>query len=50
VTVVIPGAKNVRQAQENAEAADVPALSAETMARIGEIYERYAKPSVHQRW
>ena len=50
VTVVIPGAKNVKQAQENAEAADVPALSPDTMAKIREIYDRYAKPAVHQRW
>lgn len=50
VTVVIPGAKNVQQASENAAAADLPALSAETMIKMKEIYERYAKPSVHQRW
>lgn len=50
VTVVIPGAKNIQQARENAAAADVPPLSSHTMAKIREIYERYAKPSVHQRW
>jgi aryl-alcohol dehydrogenase-like predicted oxidoreductase len=50
VSVTIPGAKNVRQAQENAAASDLPALSTETMARSTAIYEKRVKPSVHQRW
>jgi len=50
VSVTIPGAKTVRQAQENAAASDLPPLSAETMARIAAIYEKRVKPSVHQRW
>jgi aryl-alcohol dehydrogenase-like predicted oxidoreductase len=50
VTVVIPGAKNRRQAQENAAAADLPAVSAEAMARIAALYEERIKPFVHQRW
>ena len=35
---------------DNAAAADLAALPEETMARIRELYERYAKPLVHQRW
>lgn len=50
VTVVIPGAKNERQARENAAAADMPPLPAGTMARIADIYARHAGASVHQRW
>jgi aryl-alcohol dehydrogenase-like predicted oxidoreductase len=50
VSVTIPGAKNVRQAQENAAASDLPALSTETMARSTAIYEKRVKPSVHQCW
>jgi aryl-alcohol dehydrogenase-like predicted oxidoreductase len=50
VSVVIPGAKNRRQAQENAAAADLPPPSPEAMARIAAIYEARIKPAVHQRW
>ena len=50
VTVTIPGAKTVRQAQENAAASDLPPLSPQAMERIDDIYRRRIKPSVHQRW
>jgi aryl-alcohol dehydrogenase-like predicted oxidoreductase len=50
VTAAIPGARTAEQARSNATAADLPALSAETMTHIGELYERYAKPLVHDRW
>ena len=50
VTVTIPGAKNVRQARENAAASDLPPLSPETMARVATVYEQRVKPFVHQRW
>lgn len=50
VTVAIPGARNPAQAVSNAEAAALPALSAETMAKIAAIYESDIKPYVHQRW
>jgi hypothetical protein len=30
--------------------ADLPALSADTMAKLDAIYQQYAKPLVHQRW
>jgi aryl-alcohol dehydrogenase-like predicted oxidoreductase len=50
VSVVIPGAKTVRQALDNMAAADLPPLSDEVMQRLAEIYETRVKPSVHQRW
>jgi len=50
VSCVIPGAKNRRQATENAFAAQLPPLNAETMARIRSIYDQYIRAQVHQRW
>ncbi len=50
VTVVIPGAKNLRQARDNAAAAELPPLSDETMARVGTIYDDRIRPFVHERW
>jgi aryl-alcohol dehydrogenase-like predicted oxidoreductase len=50
VTAAIPGARTADQALANAEAADLAPLTDETMVRIRELYERYARPLVHQRW
>ncbi len=50
VTTVIPGAKNGRQAEENAQASDLPPLPEETMEEVERIYERYVKRDVHHRW
>jgi aryl-alcohol dehydrogenase-like predicted oxidoreductase len=50
VTLAIPGAKNSRQAVENAATADLPPLSSEVMARIQQIYDTYIREQVHQRW
>jgi aryl-alcohol dehydrogenase-like predicted oxidoreductase len=50
VTVAIPGAKNAAQARANAQAADLPALSAATMAQLKAIYDEDIRPHVHQRW
>jgi aryl-alcohol dehydrogenase-like predicted oxidoreductase len=50
VTAAIPGARTPEQALANAQAADVAPLPDETMVRIRELYEHYAKPLVHQRW
>ncbi|WP_437730297.1 aldo/keto reductase [Sorangium sp. So ce1335] len=50
VTCVIPGAKRPDQVDQNASAADLPALPPETMAKIREIYDRRLRPVVHQRW
>ena len=50
VTVAIPGARTVAQARANAEAADLPVLSADTMATLAEVYDADIRPYVHQRW
>ncbi len=50
VSCTIPGAKNPRQAMDNARAADLPLLSDEAMATIKEIYESMVKEQVHHRW
>ncbi len=50
VSAVIPGGKNPSQVADNAAAADLPALGSDVMARIGEIYDTFAREHVHQRW
>jgi len=50
VSVVIPGAKNREQAEANARASDVGALSEDTMAALKQIYQEKIAPHVHQRW
>ncbi len=50
VSTVIPGAKNRRQAEDNARAADFPPFSDETMAKLRALYDEKIKPQVHQRW
>jgi aryl-alcohol dehydrogenase-like predicted oxidoreductase len=50
VTTVIPGAKNRRQATDNAQAADLPPLSNQVMSKIKAIYEDNIREQVHQRW
>ena len=37
----IPGAKNVRQTEDNVRAADLPALSDDVMARVRDVYDRH---------
>lgn len=50
VTCVIPGAKRPAQAEDNALAADLQPLSQETMAEVGNIYERLIRDQVHHYW
>lgn len=50
VTVAIPGARNPAQARSNAEAADLPALSASVMQDVKAIYDEDIRQYVHQRW
>src|SRR3954467_2576416 len=47
VSTVIPGARNVEQAQGNAAAAAVPALDDDAMARVRAVYEERIAPHVH---
>jgi aryl-alcohol dehydrogenase-like predicted oxidoreductase len=50
VSLAIPGAKNTRQAADNAAAAELPALDEATMQRTVEIYDQFIRNQVHQRW
>ncbi len=50
VTCAIPGAKRPDQVEENFAAADLPALSEETMASVRSIYERLIRSEVHHYW
>jgi len=50
VTVVIPGARNPRQALDNVAAAGLPPLSEAVMGALARIYAEDIKPHVHQRW
>jgi aryl-alcohol dehydrogenase-like predicted oxidoreductase len=50
VSCTIPGAKRPEQAAENAEAADLPPLSEDTMDAVRDIYNRHIRGQVHHRW
>jgi aryl-alcohol dehydrogenase-like predicted oxidoreductase len=50
VTVTIPGAKNKQQAEDNAAASALSALSPEVMAEVRKIYEDKIKIHVHHKW
>jgi len=50
VTCAIPGGKRPAQVDDNSAAADLPALSDETLVRVREIYDQLIRPEVHQRW
>ena len=50
VSVVIPGARNEAQAKANAAASELPAIPAETLAALADVYERLIKVHVHQKW
>jgi aryl-alcohol dehydrogenase-like predicted oxidoreductase len=50
VSTVIPGARNAAQAQANSRASALPALPAETMAALRELYVKRIAPYVHHSW
>lgn len=50
VTCAIPGAKNSAQAEDNARAADLPALPEATMQAVERLYRDQVKSSVHNYW
>jgi len=50
VTCVIPGARRAEQVEENAAAADLPPLPDPAVETVADVYHRYARPLVHQRW
>ena len=50
VTAAIPGAKTPQQAEDNAQAAELPPLSEETMQKVREVYDTYIRAQVQDRW
>jgi aryl-alcohol dehydrogenase-like predicted oxidoreductase len=50
VSTVIPGARNPKQAQANAAAADLPPLDEQRHAAVRDTYDRLVRPHVHDRW
>lgn len=50
VTCAIPGAKWPGQVEENARAADLPPLGAETMRQVKALYEQRIRGLVHHYW
>ena len=50
VTCAIPGAKRPVQAEDNAEAADLPELTVETMQAVRAVYDQRVRPQVHHFW
>ena len=50
VSCAIPGGKKPKQVADNAAASNLPYLSAETMARVAELYAGSIARMVHHRW
>jgi len=50
VSTVIPGAKNARQAQDNAEASALTPLAPDTMQMLRRLYEEKLAQHVHHCW
>ncbi|MEW2548545.1 aldo/keto reductase [Streptomyces sp. NPDC047002] len=50
VTSVIPGARSVAQAEDNAAAAALPPLGPEALDAVRDLYDRRIRASVHGRW
>jgi aryl-alcohol dehydrogenase-like predicted oxidoreductase len=50
VTTVIPGARNVTQARQNAEAAELPPFGPGDLDQIEEMYDRYFRTAIHSQW
>jgi aryl-alcohol dehydrogenase-like predicted oxidoreductase len=50
VTVIIPGAKNKSQAEDNAAASNLAPLPADVIAAARKVYEDLIKVHVHHRW
>jgi aryl-alcohol dehydrogenase-like predicted oxidoreductase len=50
VSTVIPGARNVDQAAANAAVGSAPKLSPEFTSAVTDIYDRYFRKAIHERW
>ena len=50
VTSVIPGARSVAQARDNAGAGELPPLGGDFMSAVRDLYDRELREQIHQRW
>ncbi|MCF7885000.1 MAG: aldo/keto reductase [Candidatus Marinimicrobia bacterium] len=50
VSCVIPGASKIEHVKSNISASELPSIPDEKMKQVDEIYEKYIKDSVHQKW
>lgn len=50
VTCAIPGAKRPTQVEENVGAAELSRLGDATMAKVRDVYDKFIRQQVHQRW
>ncbi|MGM0366122.1 MAG: aldo/keto reductase [Actinomycetota bacterium] len=50
ISCVIPGASNPGQIVSNAQASDMAQLGSRQLEKVEEVYNRYIKTYVHQRW
>jgi aryl-alcohol dehydrogenase-like predicted oxidoreductase len=50
VSCVIPGAKRPAQVDENIQACALPGLTRAQFEKVQDVYDRYIRPLVHQRW
>jgi aryl-alcohol dehydrogenase-like predicted oxidoreductase len=50
VTSVIPGARNIAQAESNAAAGEVAQLPESFTTAVTDIYNRYFRAAIHHRW
>ena len=50
VSTVIPGASRPSQVEQNVEASDTAKLTKDQLEVVNDVYERYIKGYVHQRW
>ncbi len=50
VSSTIAGAKNQQQITDNVQAASLPPLSNEMMQRVREVYDKYLRAQIHDRW
>jgi aryl-alcohol dehydrogenase-like predicted oxidoreductase len=50
VSTIIPGGKNPRQVEDNCGASGLPSLTEQQMKSVRSVYDRYVRPTVHQRW
>ena len=50
VSAAIPGARNAAQTENNVRALELAPLPASTLQRVREVYDRYLRAAIHDRW